>query len=686
MAITNPLGYGTVEQNGDDSKISLRDHIHRWSDKLELVFTIITLVAMVTAWLVGHYGDAAWVSNGLYLVAYVTGGWFGLKGGLASLRKGTIDVDLLMILAALGALYVGAPFEGAMLLFLFTLSNVLQDYALGRTRNAIKALMALRPDQALVRRGTQEMVLPLEAVALGDRFIIKPGDRIPLDGRLVDGSSSVDQASITGESLPVLKTVGETVFAGTINKNGYFEAEVTHLAHESTIAKLITLVEEARSQKAKTQRFLDTAEQYYAIGVILFTALVAVTPVLWGSESFAIAFYRAMTVMVAASPCALIISTPAAILSAIGNGARQGVLFKGGAHVEQAAQVKVVAFDKTGTLTQGQPMVTDIQPCLSTPADMLTGLGFNQTDPQTQLLALAASLEVKSEHPLGQAIVGAAQEQGVSFVEVTAFQAETGRGIEAEIRGQTFRVGSWRYFAGIDMENESTAQTMVDRFQHAGKTSIVVAKMGQADQTAQVLGVIAIADTVRERSHEVVQSLKAMGIEQVVMLTGDQEQVAETIAQQVGVDQVYAELLPADKVARVRDLQAQYGPVAMVGDGVNDAPALAQADLGIAMGAGGSDVALETADVVLLADELRNIPYLLALSQRTQRTLFVNLAFALTMIVLMIGAIFMMDLPLPLAVLGHEGGTVLVVLNGLTLLFYRTRRETPTRSKTDFVG
>ncbi|MDM8528094.1 heavy metal translocating P-type ATPase [Anaerolineales bacterium HSG24] len=674
MAITSQLGYRAIE---DNSSFSPRDLLRGWWDKLELAFTLITLVTMIAALVAGRYGALAWVSNGLYLVAYLTGGWFGLKSGLASLQKWTIDVDLLMILAALGAAYVGAPFEGAMLLFLFSLSNVLQDYALDRTRNAIKSLMSLRPDQALVRRNGREMVLPLEAVALGDRFIIKPGDRIPLDGRLVDGSSTVDQASITGESLPVLKTVGETVFAGTINKNGYFEAEVIHLAHDSTIAKLITLVEEARSQKAKTQRFLDTAEQYYAIGVILFTVLMILVPVMWGSESFEMAFYRAMTVMVAASPCALIISTPAAILSAIGNGARQGILFKGGAHVEQAAQVKVVAFDKTGTLTQGQPMVTDIQPCITAPSPMLTKLGFSQTDTQTQLLALAASLEVKSEHPLGQAIVSKAEQQELPLVDVVAFQAETGRGIEAEIDGHQFRVGSSRYFAGIDMGNEDMAQAVIDQFQQAGKTSIIVAEMGQTDQPAQVLGVVAIADTVRERSSEVVQSLRAMGVEQIVMLTGDQQQVAETIAQQVGVDQVYAELLPIDKVARMRELQAKYGAVAMVGDGVNDAPALAQANLGIAMGAGGSDVALETADVVLLADELRNIPYLLALSQRTRRTLFVNLAFALAMIMLMIGAIFTIDLPLPLAVLGHEGGTVLVVLNGLTLLFYRANFATP---------
>ncbi len=334
----------------------------RWlaAQNLEAIFTAITLVAMITGWLAESFWAAPLVSAAAYVLAYVFGGVYGVKGGLESLRHRTIDVDLLMVLAALGAAIVGAPFEGALLLFLFSLSNVLQDYAMDRTRNAIRALMKLRPDQALVRRGGRLVSLPVEKILVGDTFLLRPGDRIPLDGAVVDGESSVDQSSITGESMPVAKNVGDTLLAGTINKNGSLEARVTRLAKDSTIARLIRLVEEAQSQKAQTQRFLDKAEQYYAMGVIVFTILVAAVPVLVFGEAFQGAFYRAMTVMVAASPCALIISTPASILSAIGNGARKGILFKGGVYIEQAAGIKVVAFDKTGTLTAGKPQVTDV--------------------------------------------------------------------------------------------------------------------------------------------------------------------------------------------------------------------------------------------------------------------------------------------------------------------------------------
>ncbi|HMR66622.1 MAG TPA: heavy metal translocating P-type ATPase, partial [Anaerolineae bacterium] len=375
--------------------------VHSWwswlsAQSLEAKLTVVTLLAIILAWLAEAMGQAPLLVTGLYVIAYMAGGVFGLKGGLESLRERTIDVDLLMVLAALGAALVGAPFEGALLLFLFSLSNVLQDYAMDRTRSAIKALMKLRPDQALVQRGDQLVSLPVEQVDLGEIFVLKPGDRVPLDGKVIRGESAVDQASITGESIPVSKQPGDPVLAGTINQAGSLEVQVTKRAQDSTLARLIKLVEEAQSEKAQTQRFLDRAEQYYAMGVIVFTILVAAVPPLFLGESFEPAFYRAMTVMVAASPCALIISTPAAILSAIGAGARRGVLFKGGVYMEQAAGIKVVAFDKTGTLTQGKPQVTDIV--------VLPGAGLSEAD----LLALTAAVEAKSEHPLAQAIVEAA--------------------------------------------------------------------------------------------------------------------------------------------------------------------------------------------------------------------------------------------------------------------------------------
>lgn len=633
---------------------------------LEAIFTGITLIALIAGWLAEYLEAAPVVMIVAYLVAYIAGGTFGLKAGLESLRDRTIDVDLLMVLAALGAAVVGAPFEGALLLFLFSLSNVLQDYAMDRTRNAIRALMKLRPEQALVRRGSRLVTLPVEKIIVGDRFVVKPGDRIPLDGVVIEGESSIDQSSITGESMPVAKSVGDSILAGTINKNGSLEARVTKLAKDSTIAKLIILVEEAQSKKANTQRFLDKAEQYYATGVIIFTILVAVIPLVAFGEAFQTAFYRAMTVMVAASPCALIISTPASILSAIGNGARRGILFKGGVYVEQAAGIKVVAFDKTGTLTEGKPHVTDVK----VTATQTPGLWYGTED---ELLALAAAVEFKSEHALAQATVKAAHDRNLELSEAMAFQAATGKGVRGLVDDMDIRVGSLRYFEELEAIGLDTAREEVRRLQEEGNTSVVVAQVTGDGRTAFVLGVVAFADRVRPVSARVVRELKILGVEHVVMLTGDNERVAQAIADEVGVDEYYANLLPEDKVRLVKELEEKYGTLAMIGDGVNDAPALASASIGIAMGAAGTDVALETADLVLMADDLGNIPYVIALSRQTRRTLMVNLGFAMFMIVVMIAAIFSVNLALPLAVIGHEGGTVLVSLNGLRLLLFKPR-------------
>ncbi|MCK6625662.1 MAG: cation-translocating P-type ATPase [Anaerolineae bacterium] len=665
-----------VEAQPAAERTALR-HAWDWTrQNLEAVFTLITLVAIVLAWLAEYAGMLAVISTALYTVAYITGGAFGLKGGLESLRQRTIDVDLLMVLAALGAAVVGAPFEGALLLFLFSFSNVLQAYAMDRTRNAIRALMKLRPNQALVRRGDELVTLPVEKIVVGDRYVVRPGDRIPLDGVVIEGESTVDQASITGESMPVAKGPGQPVLAGTINQNGSLEARVTRLAKDSTLAKLIKLVEEAQSEKAQTQRFLDKAEQYYAMGVIVFTILVAAVPVFFLGEAFNTAFYRAMTVMVAASPCALIISTPASILSAIGNGARKGVLFKGGVYMEQAAGIKVVAFDKTGTLTQGKPEVTDV---LVMEAEAKAEAEKRDTKlwsgNEGELLALAAAVEAKSEHPLAQAIVEAARRRNLEVAEAQSFQAATGKGARGLVNGLDIRVGNQRYFEAFEGMGLTEVTTAVEQLQADGKTAIIVAQMADEGQTAHFLGVIALADTVRPDAAPVVAELKSLGVQRVVMLTGDNERVAHAIAAQTGVDEYFAELLPEDKVRIVKELEARYGSVAMIGDGVNDAPALASASIGVAMGAAGTDVALETADVVLMADDLSNIPYLIALSRQTRKTLIINLGFAMAAIAVMIAAIFIANMPLPLAVIGHEGGTVLVSLNGLRLLLYRRSRR-----------
>jgi Cd2+/Zn2+-exporting ATPase len=649
------------------------DKLRAWltPQKLQAILTLVTFVAMMSAWLIERYATApGWLAPSLYIVAYVAGGAFGLKGGIESLKVRTIDVDLLMVLAALGAAFVGQPFEGAMLLFLFSLSNTLQDFALDRTRSAIRSLMELRPDEATVYRGDRLVTLPIEQVSVGDRMLVKPGDRIPLDGVVRVGEGSVDQAAITGESMPVQKAPGDTCFAGTINKDGSLEIGVTRLARDSTIARLIQMVEEAQSEKAETQRFIDRFEQYYAVGVIVLTALVAVVlPIVFG-QAWDAAFYTAMTVMVAASPCAIVISTPATVLSAIGNAARRGVLFKGGVYVENAATIKVVAFDKTGTLTIGEPRVTDVR--LLELACAEAGIDCEET-----LLRLASAVEARSEHPLAKAVVAEANARGIDIPDVTDFISTHGQGVRATVhdpeRGAIdIHIGNARYFADFEERGLAEAQTMLTELQAEGKTSILIAEA--ANGTAvRLLGIIALADMMRADAPAVIQELKDAGVERVVMLTGDNALVAQRIGALVGVDEVFADLLPGDKVDVVKLVREQYGPVAMIGDGVNDAPALAAATIGIAMGAAGTDVALETADIVLMSDDLHNIPYVIRLSRKTRRTLIVNLGFALFMIGLMLVAIFVRDLPLPAAVIGHEGGTVLVSLNGLRLLAYKDK-------------
>ncbi|MFP4425613.1 MAG: heavy metal translocating P-type ATPase [Spirochaetaceae bacterium] len=598
---------------------------------------------------------------GAYLVAYLSGGYFGLRAGIESLKQRQIDIDLLMILAALGAALIGAPFEGGLLLLLFSLSNVLQDFAMDRTRNAIRSLMKLRPARAEVLEDGERRQISVESVGIGDVFFVKPGDRVPLDGTILSGEAAMDESLLTGESRPTRKGPGDRLLAGSINTNGSLQAEVTRTAGDSTIAKIIRLVEEAQGRKAKTERFLDTFEQYYAIFVILLTIAFAAAPVLLWSEPFTTAFYRAITVMVAASPCALIISTPASVLSAIGAGAKRGVLFKGGVYVEQAGTVKAIAFDKTGTLTYGKPELTDV-------------VSFDNGVSEDEIVALAAAVEQHSEHVLAKATVEAARGRGEAILdESVAFEAVAGKGVEATVDGRRIRIGAPAYFDNLEISNKAAADRDVHRLRRESKTVVAVTEM-EGDSAGRILGLVAFADRLRHNAREVVAELRRLGIGKIVMLTGDNDETAQAIAREVGVDEVYSQLLPEEKLAAIEELEARHGSVAMIGDGVNDAPSLARATLGVAMGAGGTDVALETADVVLMADELEQIPYLVALSRRTRRTLIFNLGLAVTLILMMIGGIVLYSLPLPLAVIGHEGGTVLVSLNGLRLLLYHPSR------------
>ncbi len=629
---------------------------------LEPRFVVLTLLAIVLSIIGERLEVPHWLITALNVSSYITGGVFGVTASLEALRHRQINVDLLMVLAAVGAALVDQWHEGAILLFLFSLSNVLQAYAIGRSRQAIRGLLKLYPLEAKVRRDGQVEVMKIEQISVGDVVLIEPGERIPVDGLIVNGRSAVDQSPITGESMPVEKGVGDKVFAGTLNQQGVLDVKATQAAHDTTLARIIKLVEEAQDSKAPTERFLDTFEQYYAMIIIGATLLFIIVPPALGLTEFQSNFYRAMVLMTVASPCALIISTPASFISAIAAAARNGVLFKGGAFLEGMASVKAIAFDKTGTLTMGKPAVTDIISSCELGED--------------ELLQVAASVEARSEHPLAKAVVLAAEQRSLSLTEVEDFQAMTGLGIAAKIDGRTVRLGSVKYLE----QNNRIPHHLAEHLEHLeleGKTVIGVVREGgchlcdncqQPENNQDWLGIVAMADQLRPEAVGIIRLLHEQGIERVAMLTGDNVRVAQTIAHQLGIDAVYAGLLPDDKVRIIKEIETEVGPTAMIGDGVNDAPALATASIGIAMGAAGTDVALETADLVLMGDKLELIPYAINLSKKARRVVWQNISFALLVIALLIISAFAINLPLPLGVFGHEGSTVIVVLNGLISL------------------
>ena len=607
---------------------------------------VLTLIAIVLSLLAERAGSDAAVILAVNVLAYAAGGYYGAKAAIESLLRGTIDIDMLMVLAALGAASIGQWHEGAVLLFLFSLSNVLQDYAIGRSRNAIRGLFALYPEVAKVKRGGVVLALKISEIEIGDTVLIEPAERIPVDGVVLAGQSAVDESPINGESMPADKGAGDLVFAGTLNGAGILDVRARKAAENTTLSRIIALVEEAQDSKAPTERFLDAFEQRYAKLVLLVVALLILIPPALGISDFQSNFYRAMVLMTVASPCALVISVPSAIISAIASAARDGVLFKGGASLELLAAVKVFAFDKTGTLTHGEPRVAEI--CCAAEVS------------ETELLTYAASAEARSEHPLAKAIWRRAQDDALALYEPADFQALPGQGVKAQVNGRALRVGRVALMA--DCPPKPPALSAKQReMEAAGKTVVAVLR----DQ--EWLGLIALADEKRPDAAPLIRALLSRGIVPVI-LTGDNQRVADSIAAQVGIDRVYAGLLPDEKASTLERLRREFGPVAMVGDGINDAPALAAADIGIAMGGAGTDIALETADVALMGDRLERIVDALRLSARARRVVKQNIAFSLAVIALLTLGVFAVDLPLPLGVLGHEGSTVIVVMNGLLSL------------------
>lgn len=649
--MTTATAQQTIRSAETIRRVARQEERESWWERWRLAVAAIGCWTFLALALIGRQLDQP---DGLivafYIASFLFGGTFAAKAALTDLLQKTVNVDLLMVTAAAGAASLGAWAEGAVLLGLFSTSSALEQFALGRTHRAVRSLMDLAPEEATLLDSTapgDERVVPVAELAVGDRVLVRPGERIAVDGKVFSGESAVDQSTITGESVPVDRGPGDAVFAGTMNTTGALEVVVTRPRDESTLARIIQIVDDAQQQKSRTQRFTDRFEGRYTVLVIVGSIVAFFAFWLIGDMNRADAFYRAITLLVVASPCALVISTPASTLSGLANAARNGVLFKGSGHLEDLGMVKIMAFDKTGTLTIGKPVVTDIVSCDPDWSD-------------ERLLTVAASAERLSEHPLAVAITDAALRAKLPLSDATEFRAVPGKGLLASVGNERIAVGTPGLMADLGI-NASAAVMVADELRVQGKTAMLVAS------DTRVLGVIAVADTLRPSARQVIAELHDLGVERAVMLTGDHGAVARAIAAQVGIDHVEAELLPEEKLVTVERLMKQ-GLVAMVGDGVNDAPALASVTVGVAMGGAGSDVALETADVVLIADDLKALPYAYALSQRTRRTILQNLGFSLAVIVVLVTASLTVGIPLPLGVVGHEGSTIIVVLNGLRLL------------------
>ncbi len=616
----------------------------------ELALAILSGGSLAIGFGLAQLGAPTLVPIAFYAFAYAAGGFDIARHALHAVRQLRFDVDVLMLLAALGAALLGDFAEGALLLFLFSLGHALEHFAMGRARNAIRALAQLTPKTARVARNGKEIELAVEQVQRGDVVIVRAGERVPIDGTIVQGSSAIDQSPITGESVPLEKGVGDPLFAGSINGNGALEVSVTKLARDSTLARVMQMVEEAQTQKSPTQRFTEKFESVFVPVVLTLDVVLIFIPPLVDIAPLDVSFYRAMALLVAASPCALAIGTPAAILSAVGQAARNGVLIKGGAHLENLGALDAIAFDKTGTLTKGKPEVTDV---VAMTNDQLAN---------DKLLALAAAVESRSTHPLAQAVVRAAQTRGLVLPTVDVVEALTGRGMRAKLDGARVVIGNLKLLAAEKIAMDDATRQRVESLEREGKTTMVVAR------GSTILGIIALADTPRAEAQDTLARLRALGIRQMIMLTGDNERVAATMAKHIGLSDYRANLFPEDKVTAIHELNTQFGAVAMVGDGVNDAPALANATVGIAMGGAGTDVALESADIALMGDDLSKLPFAVGLSRATRAVIRQNLAIALGVIGVLIIASVSGFVSLGIAILIHEGSTLAVVGNALRLL------------------
>lgn len=618
----------------------------------ELLRSLLAGLVLLFAWTgerwVGLTPPLTWV---LYGTTYVLGGFGLLWQTVRGILRGhfAFDIDLLMLLAAVGAAAIGEFAEGALLLFLFALANALEHYALGRARNAIAALAELAPAYARVLTGRREDLIPIEDVRPGTRVLVRPGERIPVDGQIAVGRSAVNQAPITGESVPVDKEAGDDVFAGTVNGEGAIEVTTTRATGDRTLDRIITLVAEAQTQKAPTQNLTDRFERIFVPLVLVADVVVIVVPPFAGWWTWDQSIYTGMAMLTGASPCALALGTPAAVLAGIAQAARRGVLIKGGAHLENLAGIQALAVDKTGTITLGRPEVTDV-----------IGLEAASDD----VLRVAAAVERQSQHPLAAAIVRHAVDRHIALVDASPMESVTARGVRSTVEGAVAELGSLRMWDDGVVVPESV-RSAVTTVRDAGR-SVVVVRHGD-----RWLGVIGVADRPRPHVRATILALRALGIRSIVMLTGDNRGVGDAIAREVGIDEVHADLLPEDKVDTLRSLRRRYGDIVMVGDGINDAPALAQATVGIAMGAAGTAAALEAADVALMNDDLGQVVFAVGLARRTRTIIRQNLVIALGVIAALMIATVTGLAGLGVAVFFHEGSTLVVIANALRLLAYQ---------------
>ena len=614
-----------------------------WKQKSILIILIAGIIFAIGLYLEFFTKQNA-VAQILFCAVVIISGFHIIKQGLISFIKLKFDMSFLITIAAIGAFLIGHGEEGAAVMFLFFIAEFLEGYAAERAKKSIASLIQLAPETATIRKNKEEIKVNVHDIKVGDIIIIKPGDRIPLDGVIIKGASSVNQASITGESMPISKSIGESVFAGTINEEGYLEIKTTKKFNETTISKIVKLVEEAQKNKSKSEIFVDKFSKYYTPIVIALSLLVMFVPVFLFDQPFKEWFYRGLVLLVVSCPCAMAISTPVSMVSALSAAAKNGVLIKGGNFIEEIRKVKVIVFDKTGTLTEGKPEVTNIT-------------SLNEYS-EKELLKIAASLESKSKHPIAEAVVNFSKKKGIKPENISEFKSITGKGLKGRIRNKVFYAGNKSFFTNLKIKFD---KDMVKKLENNGKTVILIG------DTKKIIGIISLSDKIRPSSRQTIKDLKDKGIK-TIMLTGDNENSARAISKIIGVDKYYAELLPEEKVKIIGTLLKKYEHVVMVGDGVNDAPALAKAHVGIAMGAMGSDVAIETADIALMQDDLSKISYLINLSKKTMSVVKQNV----TLSILIKGSFAILAfpglIPLWLAVaVGDMGLSLAVILNALRI-------------------